>query len=80
MTLEMDQLNFRLDTFDHILDLSSNVIVGVDKFYKGFEALQPEDIADLVYYTVSRPKHVNIADVLVFSTAQANNTIVNKAL
>lgn len=48
--------------------------------YKGFEALQPEDIADLVYYTVSRPKHVNIADVLVFSTAQANNTIVKKEL
>lgn len=46
--------------------------------YKGFKALQPEDIADLVYYTVSRPKHVNIADVLVFSTAQANNTIVKK--
>lgn len=48
--------------------------------YKGFKALQPEDIADLVYYTVSRPKHVNIADVLVFSTAQANNTIVKKEL
>lgn len=48
--------------------------------YKGFEALQPEDIADLVYYTVSRPKHVNIADVLVFATAQANNTIVKKEL
>lgn len=48
--------------------------------YKGFKALQPEDIADIVYYTVSRPKHVNIADVLVFSTAQANNTIVKKEL
>ena len=51
-----------------------------NSIYKGFEALQPEDIADLVYYTVSRPKHVNIADVLVFSTAQANNTIVKKEL
>lgn len=51
-----------------------------DSVYKGFKALQPEDIADLVYFTVSRPKHVNIADVLVFSTAQANNTIVKKEL
>jgi NADP-dependent 3-hydroxy acid dehydrogenase YdfG len=48
--------------------------------YKGFKALQPEDIAELVYFTVSRPPHVNIADVLVFSTAQANNTIVKKEL
>lgn len=51
-----------------------------DTIYKGFKALQPEDIAEIVYFTVSRPPHVNIADVLVFSTAQANNTIVKKEL
>ena len=51
-----------------------------DTIYKGFKALQPEDIAEIVHFTVSRPPHVNIADVLVFSTAQANNTIVKKEL
>lgn len=51
-----------------------------DTVYKGFKALQPEDIAEIVYFTVSRPPDVNIADVLVFSTAQANNTIVKKEL
>jgi len=51
-----------------------------DTIYKGFKALQPEDIAEIVYFTVSRPPHVNVADVLVFSTAQANNTIVKKEL
>jgi 3-hydroxy acid dehydrogenase/malonic semialdehyde reductase len=51
-----------------------------DTVYKGYKALQAEDIADLIYYTVSRPPHVNIADVLIFSTAQASSTIVKKEL
>ena len=51
-----------------------------DSIYKGYKALQAEDIADLIYFTVSRPPHVNIADVLVFSTAQASSTIVKKEL
>ena len=48
------------------------------KVYEGFEALQAKDIADIIYFTVSRPAHVNIADILVFPTAQANSTTVNK--
>lgn len=49
-----------------------------DQVYKGFEALQAEDIADIIYFVVSRPYHVNIADLVVMSTAQASSTIVNK--
>ena len=49
-----------------------------DNVYKGFKALQAEDIADIIYFTVSRPAHVNIADILVFPTAQASSTILNK--
>ncbi len=49
-----------------------------DSVYKGFKALQPEDIAEIIYFTISRPLHVNIADLLVFPTAQANSTIVKK--
>ena len=51
-----------------------------DTIYKGFKVMQPEDIADIVYFTVTRPAHVNIADILVFSTAQANNTITKREL
>lgn len=47
--------------------------------YKGYKALQPEDIAEIIYFAVSRPAHVNIADLLVFPTAQASSTIVKKA-
>lgn len=50
-----------------------------DNVYKGYKALQPEDIADVIYFAISRPAHVNIADVLMFCTAQANSTIVHKS-
>jgi 3-hydroxy acid dehydrogenase/malonic semialdehyde reductase len=46
--------------------------------YKGFDALQAEDIADIIYFVISRPYHVNIADLTVMSTAQASSTIVNR--
>ena len=49
-----------------------------DNVYKGYKALQPEDVAEVIYFAVSRPAHVNIADILMFCTAQASSTIVKK--
>lgn len=46
--------------------------------YQGYQALQAEDIADILYFVVTRPPHVNIADLLVFPTAQANAVILKK--
>ena len=51
-----------------------------DGVYKGFEPLKPQDIADVIHFVVTRPAHVNLADITVLPTAQANATIVNKAL
>ncbi|WP_431132738.1 SDR family NAD(P)-dependent oxidoreductase [Psychroserpens mesophilus] len=51
-----------------------------DTVYKGYKALQAEDVAEMIQFAISRPAHVNIADVLMFCTAQANSTIVNKDL
>lgn len=48
--------------------------------YKGFEPLKAEDIADIIYFVVTRPYHVNIADLVVMPTAQANSVTVNKQL
>ena len=48
--------------------------------YKGYKPLQPEDIADIIHFMVTRPPHVNIGDLLVMPTAQASATIVNKQL
>lgn len=41
------------------------------KVYDGYDALKPEDIADLIAYILNAPKHVSIADVAIFPTAQA---------
>ncbi|MGA1225767.1 MAG: SDR family NAD(P)-dependent oxidoreductase [Tamlana sp.] len=49
-----------------------------DSVYKGFKALQAKDIAEIIYFVISRPNHVNIADLLVFPTAQANSLTVKK--
>lgn len=46
--------------------------------YKGYQPLKPEDIAEIAVFMVTRPAHVNIADLLVLPTAQANSTIVYK--
>lgn len=51
-----------------------------DKVYQGFEPLQAEDIADIIHFVVTRPYHVNIADLVVFSTAQASSTMVNRSV
>ena len=48
--------------------------------YQGYQALKPEDIADIILFVVTRPYHVNIADLVVMPTAQASSTIVKKEL
>ncbi|TRX57766.1 SDR family NAD(P)-dependent oxidoreductase [Fulvivirga sp. M361] len=48
--------------------------------YKGFNALQADDIADVIHFIVSRPAHVNISDLLVLPTAQASATTVNRSM
>ena len=46
--------------------------------YNGFEPLRAEDIADIIHFVISRPYHVNIADLLVLPTAQASATILKR--
>ena len=48
--------------------------------YQGFQPLKPEDIANIIYFVISQPTHVNIADLIVMPTAQASSTIVNKTI
>lgn len=48
--------------------------------YQGYTPLRPEDIADIILYTITRPGHVMLADITVFPTAQASATLVKKQL
>ncbi|HAT64094.1 MAG TPA: NAD(P)-dependent oxidoreductase, partial [Flavobacteriaceae bacterium] len=48
------------------------------KVYQGFTPLKPEDIAEIIWFTVTRPPHVNIADLTVMCLDQASSTSVNK--
>lgn len=49
-----------------------------DSVYNGFKPLMAEDIAETLYFVVTRPPHVNIADLTITPTAQASATVWNK--
>lgn len=46
--------------------------------YKGFEPLKPEDIADIINFVITRPYHINIADLMVLPTAQASAGLIKR--
>ena len=50
------------------------------KVYEGFEPLFAQDIAEAIWFAVSRPAHVNINDMLIMPTAQANTSHLIKNL
>lgn len=42
--------------------------------YKGFKPLSAQDIADVVFYAATRPDHVNLNDIVITPTVQANTS------
>ncbi len=48
--------------------------------YKGITPLSGHDVAELIYFIITRPPHVNIADSIIFPTDQASATVVNRKL
>ncbi|WP_438961116.1 SDR family NAD(P)-dependent oxidoreductase [Nonlabens sp.] len=50
------------------------------KVYQGYQALQAQDVADVILFALTRPAHVNIADLTVMCTAQASSTVLKKEL
>ena len=49
-----------------------------DKVYEGVKPLTGTDIADVVFYAASAPAHVQIAEVLVLATHQANGSVLHR--
>jgi 3-hydroxy acid dehydrogenase/malonic semialdehyde reductase len=48
------------------------------KVYQGLTALQPEDIAETIVWAATRPAHVQIQQMIVTPTDQANAYVVNR--
>jgi 3-hydroxy acid dehydrogenase/malonic semialdehyde reductase len=44
------------------------------KVYEGFEPLVADDIAETIWFAVSRPAHVNINELIIMPVAQASAT------
>ena len=49
-----------------------------ENVYKGFTPLYAEDIAEAILFIISRPKHVNIDDLLIMPTDQAFSRDFNR--
>ncbi len=46
--------------------------------YQGLTPLTPADVADVVFFCVTRPPHVNISEVLLMPTDQAGSMLFNR--
>jgi NADP-dependent 3-hydroxy acid dehydrogenase YdfG len=46
--------------------------------YKGYEPLSPDDIADSILWAATRPAHVQVAEIIIFPTAQASAVVVHR--
>ncbi|MDM9379153.1 SDR family oxidoreductase [Chlorogloeopsis sp. ULAP01] len=48
------------------------------KVYQGLTPLTADDVADVVFFCVTRPIHVNINEVILMPVDQASTTLVNR--
>ena len=49
-----------------------------EKVYEGVKPLTGADIAEVVFYAASAPAHVQVAEVLVLATHQANGSVLHR--
>ena len=50
------------------------------KVYEGMNALNADDIADAILYMTQVPEKVNIADIVILPTSQANSYVNNRSV
>lgn len=63
------ETNFSKVRFHGDTDRAANV-------YKGIKPLTADDIADTVIYAIQAPAHVQIAEMLILATHQANGSLI----
>jgi len=64
---EFSQVRFRGDT------------ERAKQVYQGLTPLTPADVADVIFFCVTRPSHVNISEVLLMPTDQAGSMLFNRS-
>ena len=50
-----------------------------NKVYQGLKPLMPEDVADVIFFCVTRSPHVNISEVLMMPVDQSSSTLFNRS-
>jgi short-subunit dehydrogenase len=65
------ETEFSLVRFDGDAERAANV-------YKGFENLVAQDIADAIWFMLSRPKHVNINEMTIMPIAQPMAGVIHR--
>ncbi len=51
----------------------------VEQVYENFTPLKAEDVAETIYFVATRPDHVNIQDVAMFSKQQASSLVIDRS-
>lgn len=49
------------------------------RIYDDFQPLKAVDVADAIYFMATRPLHVNVQDIWLYSTQQAASTVINRS-
>lgn len=49
------------------------------KIYNDFNPLTSRDVAEAIYFIITRPAHVNVQDVLLMGTQQANSNFIDRS-
>jgi 3-hydroxy acid dehydrogenase/malonic semialdehyde reductase len=85
LRLDLVDTNIRVSTVDPGLVETEFSLVRfhgdkdrASQVYKGMKPLTGADIADAVLYCVSRPEHVQIAEIIILPTAQKSSTVVSR--
>ena len=68
----VEDTEFSLQRFDGDAERAHHV-------YDNFQALHAADVAEVIHFMVTRPPHVNVQDVVLFSTQQASSAVVDRS-
>lgn len=68
----VEETEFALNRFDGDAERGAKV-------YENFQPLKASDVAEVIYFMVTRPAHVNIQDVVLYGTQQASATVIDRS-